>query len=124
LPGINPWSRCDIGVEAMGSARREVAAPRCQCRHRHRDDFLIVLGQRAEPRFDSYESDARAEGFREVCRLHQEMDRELYTKLLQTRKPSLEGCDGLPSCGKQMDVTKGLSIRRYELVKMPDGTNV
>jgi transcription elongation factor Elf1 len=27
-------------------------------------------------------------------------------------------------CGKQMDVTKGLSIRRYELVKMPDGTNV
>ena len=26
-------------------------------------------------------------------------------------------------CGKQMDVTKG-SIPRYELVKMPDGTNV
>ena len=27
-------------------------------------------------------------------------------------------------CGKQMDVTKGSSILRYELVKMPDGTNV
>jgi len=27
-------------------------------------------------------------------------------------------------CGKQMDVTKGLIILRYELVKMPDGTNV
>jgi transcription elongation factor Elf1 len=27
-------------------------------------------------------------------------------------------------CGKQMDVTKGWSILRYELVKMPDGTNV
>lgn len=27
-------------------------------------------------------------------------------------------------CGKQMDVTKGASILRYELVKMPDGTNV
>jgi hypothetical protein len=26
-------------------------------------------------------------------------------------------------CGKQMDATKG-SILRYELVKMPDGTNV
>jgi transcription elongation factor Elf1 len=27
-------------------------------------------------------------------------------------------------CGKQMDVSKGSSILRYELVKMPDGTNV
>ena len=27
-------------------------------------------------------------------------------------------------CAKQMDVTKGSSILRYELVKMPDGTNV
>jgi transcription elongation factor Elf1 len=27
-------------------------------------------------------------------------------------------------CGKRMDVTKGSSILRYELVKMPDGTNV
>jgi transcription elongation factor Elf1 len=27
-------------------------------------------------------------------------------------------------CGKQMDVSKSSSILRYELVKMPDGTNV
>ena len=27
-------------------------------------------------------------------------------------------------CGKQMDVTKGSIILRYELVKMPGGTNV
>jgi hypothetical protein len=27
-------------------------------------------------------------------------------------------------CGKQMDLTKGSSVLRYELVKMPDGTNV
>jgi len=27
-------------------------------------------------------------------------------------------------CGKQMDVAKGWSILRYELVKMPGGTNV
>jgi transcription elongation factor Elf1 len=27
-------------------------------------------------------------------------------------------------CGKQMDSRNGLSIRHYELVKMPDGTNV
>ncbi len=27
-------------------------------------------------------------------------------------------------CGKQMNSTNGLSIPRYELVKMPDGTNV
>ena len=27
-------------------------------------------------------------------------------------------------CGKQMDVTTGSSILRYELVKTPDGTNV
>ena len=27
-------------------------------------------------------------------------------------------------CGKQMDSTSALSIPRYELVKMPDGTNV
>jgi transcription elongation factor Elf1 len=27
-------------------------------------------------------------------------------------------------CGKQMDARKGSTIRHYELVKMPDGTNV
>ena len=27
-------------------------------------------------------------------------------------------------CGKQMESTKGSSIRDYELVKMPDGTSV
>jgi C4-type Zn-finger protein len=27
-------------------------------------------------------------------------------------------------CGKQMDMTNGSSIPHYELVKMPDGTNV
>ena len=27
-------------------------------------------------------------------------------------------------CGKQMDVTKGSSILRYELVQMPDGTKI
>lgn len=27
-------------------------------------------------------------------------------------------------CGKQMDARNGSSIRCYELVKMPDGTNV
>ena len=27
-------------------------------------------------------------------------------------------------CGKQMDARNGSSIRHYELVKMPDGTNV
>jgi len=27
-------------------------------------------------------------------------------------------------CGKQMDLTNGSSIPHYELVKMPDGTNV
>ena len=27
-------------------------------------------------------------------------------------------------CGKQMDSRNGLSIPHYELVKMPDGTNV
>ena len=27
-------------------------------------------------------------------------------------------------CGKQMDARNGSDIRHYELVKMPDGTNV
>ena len=31
---------------------------------------------------------------------------------------------GCRVCGKQMDLTKGSSVLRYELVKMPDGTNV
>jgi hypothetical protein len=85
---------------------------------------LIVLGSERNHALTAMRAMHALKVFARVCRLHQEMDRELYTKLLQTRKPSLEGCDGLPSCGKQMDVTKGLSIRRYELVKMPDGTNV
>ena len=50
----------------------------------------------------------------------------LYMKSLQTRKTVSEDKDAANCrvCGKQMDVTKGSSILRYELVKMPDGTNV
>ena len=40
------------------------------------------------------------------------------------RENRLRGWADCRVCGKQMDVTKGSSILRYELVKMPDGTNV
>ena len=48
----------------------------------------------------------------------------LNAPLRRTVSPEDKDAADCRVCGKQMDVTKGSSMLRYELVKMPDGTNV
>jgi hypothetical protein len=106
----------DVGDQAMSAAagRTAIASfPRCACRRR------LTL------RSTALEADSRPAY---ICQMPETFKcphcgalyQVTYEKLVSPNKAAAN-CQ---VCGKQMDSTNGSSIPCYELVKMPDGTNV
>ena len=107
----------DVGDQAMSAAagRTAIASfPRCACRRR-----LSLFDQRP------LEADSRPAY---ICQMPETFKcphcgalyQVTYEKIVSPNKAAAN-CQ---VCGKQMVSTNASSIPHYELVKMPDGTNV